>query len=143
MVPSYLYLPRISKLLRDYITIGYIEAKQRNFPDIFSTTSYSYYFRNLVNVQMLPFLFAVFIFGLGIWLFNKRDLKIKLFLISSIVSTYAVFTLIGFKVPNSTVSFLIFFALISAGGLLSIRAKWLRRSAVYFVVIVSLGLVKK
>ncbi len=123
-------LPYLSEIL---ITIPQVYGAK--YPSVFIPQSLSFYFFQLVNIQISFYLFIVFI--LGLWFFLKVRLKNKLFLIYWILIPYFVFTLINYKSTRYTLPYLPAIAIISSIGIFSIKRKILKVILVTSIVFIA------
>jgi len=140
-VAGYWYVSKFSIIWPSYVKVehgGYVYRGIQSCPDILSSASISYYANNLVKNQMLMFYFIIFAAALVKWLASGGSWKLKSQLMFSIAAPYAAFTLIFTKHTKSTSPFLIFFGLISAAGIMSIKNTGLRRGIIALVVVFGL-----
>ena len=138
---SYWYIPKLGKLLPKYIHAaqgGYIFNGIQSCPDVLSFKSITYNFHNLIDNQMLFFFFLLFVAGLMLWFFSRGERKLKIMFLVSIIVPYIIFIFILTKHPKTTTPYLMFFSLISAAGILSIKSAIVRRGLVMLTIVFSL-----
>lgn len=134
---AYWYVVNLKKVLPNYIRAGYHDADMFGPSNLFSLDSMVYYFYQLIVNQMLPFFCIVF--AVGAFIFFRSKMKMKSFLLFSILGAYIIFTfLIKIKEPKTTVPYLSVFAIVSAAGILNLRPVKLKKFFIAFLVVFGL-----
>jgi 4-amino-4-deoxy-L-arabinose transferase-like glycosyltransferase len=134
---GYWYISNLKYSLPEYMRAAYIDAPMFGPCQNFSFDSASYYIRRLADNQVLPFFCIIFI--LGVFIFFRSKIKMKTFLLLSLLGPLAIFTfLIQTKEPKSTVPYLPVFALISAAGILDLKQASLKRFLIVLSVVFGL-----
>jgi|GEM_PF-5649919 len=134
VISIYWYIPPLKQLLQQYVQAGFHEKGTICSPDIFGADSLMFYIRKLYQCQMLMYLFIIFLVGARYWLVTKEHGREKILFFASIIGTYLLFLFIYTKEPKTTLPWLIYFALITAAGLLSLRKAWVRTVAICLLV---------
>jgi hypothetical protein len=133
------YLPKLQWLLPLYLknaNNGYVDDGAQLCPPVLSTESILYNLNNLVNNQLLYIFFFVFLAGLALWLASKGKWRYKLMMLVSIMVPYVIFIFIMTKQQKTIAPYLVFFSLITAAGLTTIKnkvARTLLASIVLFI----------
>lgn len=129
------YMPKMSVLLPRYMNVGYGASIAMSFqPELVSFESLSYYLKMMAFNQMRPFFFAAFVAGGMLYLARRGNGRMKAMLLSGIVLAYLAFTFIAVKQNKTTVPFLVFAAIITSAGLLSLKWTALRRTCIGLVI---------
>lgn len=138
IITGFWYLPKLSILLPRYMYAGYTSGAMYSVygpPRVFCLASFIYYFKHLINHQMLLFFFILFLISSVLFFWGKGRLRLKLYLLSSIIGPYLIFTLINTKESKTTVPYLVVFALISSAGILKIGIPKLKAFLVSLIIL--------
>ncbi|MDD4894050.1 MAG: hypothetical protein PHW54_01885, partial [Candidatus Omnitrophica bacterium] len=133
LVAGFWYLPKLFFLLKTYSYYGFSSNFPPEFsPKLFSPASLTFYFRGLVNGQITPFFFLFFLIGFLELLKRK---KLNPILLSWIIVSFIILTLVKSKEFRMTSEYLPAFALITAGGILLLQKRWLKRCLVFIIIL--------
>lgn len=133
------YVPRLYNLSlwRGYVIDGgFTRALYLGSPPLFSFDSLAYYFKKLYNDQILPAFTLLFCISLIIFL--KERTRFRHFLILWIIVPYFLLTLIYTKLVRYTASYLPAIAIITAIGILKIKNRKAKFTAISLIIIFDL-----
>jgi hypothetical protein len=130
-------IPHFDEIAKGYQRQLFVIAQANAVPAAGLTSSdvLLYNLDNLINKQILPFYFLVFFVSAAAWLCVQGQEKTKALLFFSIVGVYALFLFLKHWHARTITPYLIFFALVSAAGMLSVRSRRLRLSIVLSVLL--------